>query len=106
PGEPSAAVAARVAAARAAAEQRWGVDASNAQADPAAVRRSARAGALRVLARAVESGALTGRGFDRALRVARTCADLAGAEVIGREHALEALGHRLSLRAGALGSGP
>ncbi|PSO46267.1 MAG: hypothetical protein BRC32_06795 [Actinobacteria bacterium QS_8_72_14] len=61
------------------------------------MRATASSAALRVLADAVEGGALTARGFERALRVARTCADLAGATAIGREHASEAVAHRLAL---------
>jgi magnesium chelatase family protein len=100
-GEPSAAVACRVAAARALAKQRWGT--TNREARPAALRRVTRPAALRLLAEAVEAGQLTGRGFDRALRVARTCADLEGNERIEPRHALEALGHRMQLRACADG---
>lgn len=97
-GESSAVVAARVAAARALAAGRWGAHHANATAPSAAVRRTAGRPALRALAAAVEAGQLTGRGFDRALRVARTAADLDGADVIGREHALEACAHRVQLR--------
>lgn len=100
-GEPSAAVARRVAAARAMAMGRWG--ATNREARPVALRRVTRPAALRVLAEAVEAGQLTGRGFDRALRVARSCADLEGSELVESRHALEALGHRLQLRACAQG---
>ncbi|MBA2731109.1 MAG: hypothetical protein H0U48_10225, partial [Euzebyaceae bacterium] len=50
------------------------------------------------LANAVQAGALTGRGYDRALRVARTCADLEGSETVGTDHVLEAYAHRLGLR--------
>lgn len=95
-GEPSAAVARRVATARACAVARW--ERVNARVDAARVRTTARRPALLTLARAVETGTVTGRGFDRALRVARTCADLEGADVIGREHVLEALAHRAALR--------
>jgi magnesium chelatase family protein len=95
--EPSAAVAARVCAARAMAADRWGT--TNRQAGPVALRAVTRPGALRVLADAVEAGELTGRGFDRALRVARTCADLEGSELVEPHHAFEALAHRMQLRA-------
>jgi magnesium chelatase family protein len=47
-----------------------------------------------LLARAVESMALTGRGFDRALKVARTVADLAGSSHVHGEHLAEALSYR------------
>jgi magnesium chelatase family protein len=38
---------------------------------------------------------ITGRGYDRVLRVARTIADLGEAEAVGEEHVDEALGYRL-----------
>ena len=38
--------------------------------------------------------ALTGRGFDRALKVGRTIADLAGADAVAAEHLAEALSYR------------
>ncbi len=47
-----------------------------------------------LLASAVETLALTGRGFDRALKVARTVADLAGASQVEVEHLAEALSYR------------
>ena len=37
---------------------------------------------------------LTARGYTRVLRVARTIADLAGAEEVGRIHVAEALSYR------------
>ena len=47
-----------------------------------------------ILSLAVESMVLSGRGFDRALKVARTIADLAGEERIGPDHIREALSYR------------
>ncbi|MES1247495.1 MAG: ATP-binding protein, partial [Actinomycetota bacterium] len=79
PGEPSAAVAARVAAAR----------------DRPAARRVPEADAL--LARAVDRLPLSGRGRARVGRVARTIAALAEAERIEAEHVAEALSYRSRL---------
>ena len=44
--------------------------------------------------RAVEQFTLSGRGYDRLLRVARTIADLAGDENVLANHLAEALGFR------------
>jgi magnesium chelatase family protein len=49
------------------------------------------------LARAVDRYHLTGRGFDRALKVARTVADLEGTDRVDARHLLEALSFRGSL---------
>jgi magnesium chelatase family protein len=95
-GEDSAAVAARVAAARSATAKRWGPR-CNAAADAEEVRRVTASAALRVLGRLVETGQLTGRGYDRTLRVARTCADLDGAELVDELHVHEAASHRIGL---------
>jgi magnesium chelatase family protein len=46
------------------------------------------------LVAALDAGVLTGRGHDRVLRVARTIADLAGRQRVGRDHVAEALGYR------------
>jgi magnesium chelatase family protein len=99
PPEPSAAVAARVATARAAAEERMRGSGLTLNAhvpgrllrERWVVPRSAS-----VLAeRALERGVLSVRGFDRVLRVAWTLSDLSGHTVPGREHVAEALGMRL-----------
>jgi magnesium chelatase family protein len=47
-----------------------------------------------LLAQAAEAMRLSARGYHRVLRVARTIADLAGAEGVGRIHVAEALSYR------------
>ena len=47
-----------------------------------------------LLAQAAEAMRLTARGYSRVLRVARTIADLAGSETVGRVHVAEALSYR------------
>ncbi len=99
PGEASAVVGARVREARErqrARLARLGVT-CNAHLPGPLARREARLDALaeRLLERAVESMALSGRGFDRGLKVARTVADLEGAETVSETHLAEALSYRI-----------
>jgi magnesium chelatase family protein len=92
PGEPSAAVRARVDAARARQGDRLGRGRCNAEMTPAEVRECALGeGAARLLADSYARGGLSGRAHDRVLRLARTIADLAGSERIEREQMAQAL---------------
>ncbi|MBT0670372.1 YifB family Mg chelatase-like AAA ATPase [Novosphingobium profundi] len=96
--EDSAQVAARVRRARALQTQRLeGSGArSNAELDGEALERQATPDepGRQLLLQAAEAMRLTARGYTRILRVARTIADLAGAETIGRAHVAEALSYR------------
>ena len=92
-------VAARVAAARDIQRARYGDESairSNAEADGAVLERVATPDTpgKKLLADAAVAMRLTARGYHRVLRVARTIADLAGAEGIGRAHIAEALSFR------------
>ncbi|HYF22175.1 MAG TPA: YifB family Mg chelatase-like AAA ATPase [Caulobacteraceae bacterium] len=114
PSEGTAEVAARVAEARAAQEQRaldLGLDpeaglnaraAGEALDKLAALDESAKA----LLSRAAEAGGLTARGWTRTLRLARTVADLEGSTPVLRRHVAEALIYRRSALEPAPGAVP
>ncbi len=96
--EGSAEVAARVAGARALQRDRYKGTAirTNAEADGELLMQVAspdEAG-RRLLTEAAEHMRLSARGWHRVLRVARTLADLQGAEAVGRLHVAEALSYR------------
>ena len=98
PAEGSAEVARRVAAARQVQADRYngsGVR-TNAEADGELLDRVATPDepGRKLLADAAAAMRLSARGFHRVLRVARTIADLAGAEQVGRIHVAEALSYR------------
>ena len=101
-GDASDAVRARVVEARERQAQRYGPARSNASCPKALLEqglglsRPARA----VIEVAADALALSGRGLDRVLRVARTIADLDGADGTGEDHVAEAL----SLRAAETGA--
>jgi magnesium chelatase family protein len=101
-GEASGTVAARVAKARAVQRERYaGVAGVSTNADAegdlldaaAAMEETART----LLASVAARFRLSARGYHRALRVARTIADIEGAEVIARAHVAEAVGYRLAI---------
>jgi magnesium chelatase family protein len=97
-GEPSAAIRSRVEAARERQRARLAGTPfrSNGEMTGAWARRTAdlSSAAETLLGRAVDRFGLTGRGFDRALKVARTVADLDGSRPIDAEHVVEALAFR------------
>jgi magnesium chelatase family protein len=101
PGEASIEVAKRVAAAREIQRERYaalGLDgiACNGQCAAAVLDTVARPDqpALALLRNAAEAMQLSARGYHRVLKVARTLADLDGADGVGRIHMAEALSYR------------
>ena len=105
-GERSAAVAERVADARARQATRFAEDAGvrlNADAEGAVLEEVAAPDGegKSLLARAAECFGLSARGYHRVLRVALTIADLDGSDAVRQPHVAEALSYRLSFRAGS-----
>jgi magnesium chelatase family protein len=98
PAEGSAEVARRVASARDVQSKRYNGNGvrTNAEADGTLLDDVATPDepGRKLLADAAAAMRLSARGFHRVLRVARTIADLAGAEQVGRIHVAEALSYR------------
>lgn len=96
--EPSRAIKARVAAARGRQTARYGLDGiyTNAQLKPRHVKKYCPidASGQALLERAMTKLGLSARAYGRILRVARTIADLAGAERIDSTHLAEAIQYR------------
>jgi magnesium chelatase family protein len=101
PAEGSREIAARVARARAMQAERYAAIGlplrTNADANGPLLEDMARpdSGGLALLRDAAEAMRLSARGYHRVLRVARTLADLDGAEKVGRVHLAEALSYRV-----------
>ena len=97
-GEPSCAIRARVNAARAVQRARYGDDttATNAHMGPRALAQFCTLSpeCEQLMHQAFDAMALTARSYDRILRVARTIADLDGAQTIGLAHLAEAIQYR------------
>jgi magnesium chelatase family protein len=92
--ESTATVAARVAQARSLQFARQGVLNARMVADALRDACAAETPALELLSRAMRQLGLSARGYHRVLRVARTIADLAGAERVGVAHVAEAISLR------------
>lgn len=97
PGEGSATVAARVLAARERQIARQGC--TNAELPPAGIDTHCTpdAAGRALLAQAVERLGLSARGYHRVLKVARSIADLAGAQDVSAAHIAEAVHYRRTL---------
>ena len=100
PGESSARIKERVMAARARQRQRFegsGVDCNAHMGQPELRQFCALdEGASKMMNQAYQKLGLTARSYDRILRVARTIADLAGAEQLSPVHLAEAISYRTS----------
>jgi len=100
--EKSASVAARVARARALQAERYGEAGAagpvNARASNAAIEAFAGpdAAGAKLLRDAAEAMRFSARAYHRILKVARTIADLDGAEAVGRIHVAEAIANRVA----------
>ncbi|MEM7613925.1 MAG: YifB family Mg chelatase-like AAA ATPase [Pseudomonadota bacterium] len=101
PGEASAIVAARVAAARARQAERYAADEgvrvnADAQGDLLMTSAALTAEARALVDQAADRFGMSARGYHRVIRVARTIADLDDSAQVARAHAAEAISYRLT----------
>ena len=108
-GEPSAQVASRVARARSIQAARFSASGhanvmTNAQCPTALIEKIAAmdAAGAALLREASDKMAFSARAYHRILKVARTLADLEGAETVGRIHLAEAISYRVASETNAL----
>ncbi|RRD56238.1 ATP-binding protein [Comamonadaceae bacterium OH2545_COT-014] len=101
PGEPSAAVRQRCTAARERALARQGVPNQQLAGQPLQDHLHLTTGAAAFIQRAAERLAWSARATHRALKVARTIADLAASDAVDTPHVAEAVQYRRALRGGA-----
>jgi magnesium chelatase family protein len=102
PGEPSAAIRDRVIAARSRQQDRDGRLNARLQGRALRGRVALDREARTFLSRALSQLALSARGYDRVLRVARTIADLERADGVSASHLAEALHYRGRIEAGGV----
>ena len=96
-GTDSATMRESVARARSVQQKRFGDGTTNARMDSRGLRQHCdlSEGCLLMMKQAMDELGLSARAFDKVRRVARTLADLAGAEHIGEDHVAEAVQYRL-----------
>jgi magnesium chelatase family protein len=95
-GESSEEIRRRVEEAREVQRKRYGKNKTNSQMTQDEMKEHAalNSGSEEIMKNAARNLGLSGRGFDKILKVARTIADLEGSKNIEEEHLIEALGYR------------
>ena len=95
-GESSAEIRKRVERARAVQKERYGGVRTNSSMTQAEIKKYCKLGleSEELLKSAARNLGLSGRGFDKILKVARTIADIENSKNIEQEHLIEALGYR------------